>query len=107
MHLNLFLEGNTRDEIYEAYQRDQKKYGKMMLTCNVTAVVLFIIAGSLGVIDGWPWFLVGIVVFYYGLLWNMDITNRNWAMHIIDWQREELADRLLEESFNRDEKSYE
>ena len=86
MHENLFQYGHSRSEVYASLDRHLKRDHYLMIFALVVTVILFGNAAEQGMHGGWPWFLGGMVSAIVGLLIHMDNANRNFMMHVFDWQ---------------------
>lgn len=84
-HKNLFQSGHSASEVYAALQEHFNRdtwihslWEVALLGCAVGAVVFSNHADLL-------WIFGGLYVVERAILRYVDNSNRNWAMHMIDW----------------------
>jgi hypothetical protein len=83
-HVNLFSYGD-KAEVYEALQKD---YDRDTYVHSFWRLVLIGAAIGAAVISNhadWLWVFLGIYAAERSISKYLDNSNRNWAMHIIDW----------------------
>jgi len=86
MHENLFQSGHSRSEVYASLDRHLKRDHYITIIAIAVTLILFAYAAEQGVHGGWPWFLGGMVSAIVVLLFHIDNANRNFMMHVFDWQ---------------------
>src|SRR5688572_4853574 len=83
-HKNLHAYGDKAD-VYAALQRDFDRDTWVQLSWHIVlggaALGAVFIAGQ----KDWLWLFAGIYAAERALARYMDNSNRNWAMHVIDW----------------------
>lgn len=84
-HNNLFAYAADRKEVYETFQRDLNRD-----TWIQSAWHLVLMGTSFGAVyfsnhADWLWIFVGIYAAERAASRFVDNSNRNWAMHVIDW----------------------
>ncbi|MBP2303438.1 hypothetical protein [Azospirillum picis] len=96
MHTDLFGHAENSAAVYAALQKDAKRDASKLRWANLIAAGLFGAALFRGAHDGWMFLVGGLVVALYTLNVFIDSSNRNFAMHVIDWmegrERERKAD---------------
>lgn len=86
MHKNLFNYGDD-DEVYASLQRDYRRDSRQVQVMDLLAVGLVVyIARDLGTWDAVATILLAAIVMSR-LNTFIDNSNRNFFMHLIDWQR--------------------
>jgi hypothetical protein len=84
-HINLFAHASSPEEVYAALQRDFRRDSRLLLVC----LALFGFA-AYGTVHWsghpeWGWLLSAGFSLFAALALFLDNSNRNWAMHVIDW----------------------
>ncbi len=90
-HKNLFGYGD-RKEVYETLQRDFNRDTWVQAFWH--AVLFIAAAGAVLVADRaeWIWLFLGIYAAERAIARFVDNSNRNWAMHVIDWMEHNRRD---------------
>lgn len=83
-HINLFLHGD-KEEVYAALQRDTDRDTWRQLGWHVVFVGMALGAANLSHHEDWLWLFGGMYALERALGRFIDNSNRNWAMHLIDW----------------------
>lgn len=87
MHTNMFSHGATQDEVYAALQEDEANDSKTIRFMDIVLVVATIYL----VRDLPTWDLVAVLAIAFAgmrrLFFFIDQSNRNFLMHMLDWQR--------------------
>lgn len=86
MHVNLFSAGHTRGEVYQALSEHQARDQRTLRFLDgVTALALL---GAVTNYHGWatPLWLVAAVAGASAVRHFIDMSNRNFFMHRLDWE---------------------
>lgn len=109
MHTDLFGHADGSAGVYAALQRDAKRDASKLRWANFIWASLLGAALFRGAQDGWPFLVGGLAVALYALNLFSDSSNRNFAMHVIDWmegrERERKAaadDEIMSRYMGRD-----
>ena len=89
MHENLFQNGHSRSEVYASLNRHMKRDHYITIIAIAGTLILFGYAAEQGVHGGGPWFLGGMGSALAGLCFHIENANRNFMMHVFDWQDNE------------------
>jgi len=89
MHENLFQHVEDRSEFYEVLKRDMKRDTRYVQISAMIATGLAIYAAKQGVDDGWPWLIGALLSANLAVAFSIDLSNRNFFMHFLDWQENE------------------
>lgn len=84
-HINIFRHAADQSEVYEAFQRD---FNRDTYLQEYWHVILLAMAGGAVFISGhkdWLWLFGGLIAVERAIVKFIDNSNRNWAMHVIDW----------------------
>lgn len=87
MRKSLFSSGHSTDEVYQSLLNDQKRDGRFVRILDFGGAALFVIAAVSGAKDGWPWFVGAVAIGFCAIRYFIDLSNRNFMLHMIDWQR--------------------
>lgn len=85
MHVNLFGYAEDSDAVYKAMQDHMKRDHRYFNAWCIGMAICFLRSASLGVPDGWGWFLGGIACALCALVYFIDNSNRNFYLHAVDW----------------------
>jgi hypothetical protein len=86
VHQNLFnhvVDG--KKEVYEALQRDYDKDTWRQLGWHAVFWICAVVGTRLTGHSDWLWIFGSIYAVERSLARYIDNSNRNWAMHVIDW----------------------
>ena len=83
-HKNLFGYGD-KTEVYAAFQRDFNRDTWRQSFWHLVLVGAGIGAAVLADHKDWLWLFLGIYAAERAIARFVDNSNRNWAMHVIDW----------------------
>lgn len=83
-HKNLFLDGD-RAEVYAALQEDYDRDTWVQVFWHAAFIVSAVGAAVIGKHSEWLWLFVGLYAVERKVSCFIDNSNRNWAMHVIDW----------------------
>jgi hypothetical protein len=87
-HVNMFHHVESKEDVYAAFQQHYHRDGRIIGFLDI-ALIAFSVVGYYASWWGevWTWLvafgLVGSRMCYF-----IDNSNRNWAMHVIDWIEE-------------------
>lgn len=84
-HNNLFRHAVDRSEVYEAFQRDFNRDTWIQSFWHVVLVAMALGAAYISSHPDWLWLFGGIYAAERAVSRFADNSNRNWAMHAIDW----------------------
>ncbi len=96
-HKNLFAHGEGSAEVYTALQHDYAQgawvQSLWLYVLGGVAIVGAYFAGH----GDWFWIFVGIFAAERSICCFIDMSNRNWTMHMIDWieDRDRVNDKRL------------
>ena len=83
-HQNLFEHFESKREVYDLLQKDLARDEKRVsVSIAIGSIVLALWLGGALESNGWIWLVA--VSFFYGLTMQIDNSNRNFALHVIDW----------------------
>lgn len=85
-HQNLFDYYVNKNEVYKKLQEDHLRDQKRIYWCNIVFIFLIVAAATVNN-ESLKWFFLfvsGIFVLQYLVLF-IDLSNRNFLMHTIDW----------------------
>ncbi len=89
-HKNLFQFGSS-SEVYSALQKD---YNRDTWIVGLWEIVLIVCAIG-GIVASnhadWLWIFGGLIATERAIIRFVDNSNRNWAMHVIDWMEAKRA----------------
>jgi hypothetical protein len=83
-HVNMFNHAAEKREVYEALQSHYERDSHVISYMDLAIVAFVIAALYFGWRDWWAW-LIGIGLVGSRMCFFIDNSNRNWAMHVIDW----------------------
>jgi len=83
-HKNLFQSGNA-SEVYAAFQRDFDRDTWIQSFWRLALVACAVGAAVLSNHVEWLWIFGGLFATERAITSFVDNSNRNWAMHVIDW----------------------
>ena len=83
-HKNLFAYGDKTD-VYAALQRDYDRDTWVVAFWRVVFIGTAIGAISIAGHSDWLWLFAGLFTIEQSICRYVDNSNRNWAMHVIDW----------------------
>lgn len=84
-HTNMLTSGLDKREVYQKFQQDLRRDGRQFRALTTAGAIVLIISWTKGIPDGWPWFLVGFCIFMQALIIFVEMSNRNFMMHVLDW----------------------
>jgi len=84
-HNNLFRHAAGRAEVYQTFQRDFNRDTWIQLFWHGVLLVMALGAAYVSDHTDWLWLFGGIYAAERAISRFVDNSNRNWAMHVIDW----------------------
>jgi fatty acid desaturase len=88
-HNNIFASEPSKSEVYQKFQQDLRRDSRQFRFWSAIGTIIFVVAGTKGVADGWPWFLFGLCLLAQALVIFIEMSNRNFMMHVLDWMEQE------------------
>lgn len=94
-HKNLFQYGDV-SEVYAALQRDYDRDTWIHTLWQIAILVCAVGAALLSNRVDWLWIFGGLYATERAITRFVDNSNRNWAMHVIDWMEAQRVKRDVE-----------
>lgn len=91
-HHNLFRDAADRTEVYETFQRDLNRDTWIQSFWHLVLVGMALGAAYVSNRPDWLWLFGGIYAAERAASRFVDNSNRNWAMHMIDWLENNRSD---------------
>lgn len=91
-HINLHHDGDKED-VYKALQRDYSNDAKRLATWDWVIVLCAAGAALVSHHYDWLWLFAAIYALNAKIVVFIDNSNRNWAMHLIDWMTQNDKER--------------
>lgn len=96
MHTNLFSNGHTTTEVYEAMLKHQKRDGRIVLIADLGLMAGLWMATRASGEDRFIWLALIAICGMTALRHFIDMSNRNHFLHRLDWdvvkQREDAEE---------------
>lgn len=84
-HKNLFQYTESRFGVYQTFQRDFDRDSWIQVFWRSVLISMAVGAARISGHFDWLWIFGGIFAAERALARYVDNSNRNWAMHVIDW----------------------
>ena len=105
MHRNLFSNGHTTTEVYEAMLKHQIRDERIVLIADIGLIAGIWMATNASADDRFLWLVLIAVCGMTALRFFIDMSNRNLLLHRLDWewakQREDSDESLRMDRLRR------